>query len=170
MIPVLKYYKMHDDVVDPTYGSENSACFDLCAYLKNNNRIRCFTPSNKEIHVSLSDNAVTIKPGDRMLIPTGLIFDIPKDYSVRIHIRSSMALKHGVVLANSEGIIDSDYFHETFAILINTSSNAVTIKDGDRIVQGEVVPVFRNKFEQIFEAPTQSTCRAGGFGSTGTGQ
>lgn len=163
----LQYYKLYDDVVDPNYATESSACFDIRSYLKNGNRVRCYTPSNREISVAVTENAVTIKPGDRMLIPTGLIFDIPKDYSVRIHIRSSVALKQGLFLANSEGIVDSDYFHETFVILANKSNNTVSIKDGERIAQGELVPVFRNKFEQIFEAPTQSTDRVGGIGSTG---
>ena len=74
----LQYYKMYDDVVDPNYATESSACFDIRSYLKTGNRVRCYTPSNREISVAVADNAVTIKPGDRMLIPTGLIFDIPK--------------------------------------------------------------------------------------------
>ena len=163
----LQYYKMYDDVVDPNYATESSACFDIRSYLKNGNRVRCYTPSNREISVAVADNAVTIKPGDRMLIPTGLIFDIPKDYSVRIHIRSSVALKQGLFLANSEGVVDSDYFHETFIILANKSNNTVSIKDGDRSAQGELVKVESSLLTRTLVKPEQSTDRVGGIGSTG---
>jgi dUTP pyrophosphatase len=163
----LQYYKIHEDVIDPTYATEFSACFDIRSYLKTGQKIRTYTPSNKEILVGVTDDSVSIKPGDRMLIPTGLIFKIPQDYSVRIHIRSSVAFKQGIFLANSEGVIDSDYFHEGFLMVINSSSQSVTIKNGDRIAQGELVQKISNALTQCFEKPEQVTDRIGGIGSTG---
>lgn len=169
MMNVLKYYKLDDTVVDPKYGSEKSACFDLCAWIKPNSNFECYTTSNKKITIRSDDNSsLIVKPDDRVLIPTGLIFQIPEGYSMRIYMRSSVPLKQGLVMPNSEGIIDEDFFHMTQLILMNVLPlNSITIKNGDRLCQGEIVPVIRNTFEQIFNAPTQSTDRVGGLGSTG---
>jgi dUTP pyrophosphatase len=163
----LKYYKMYDDVIDPNYATVDSACFDIRAYLKDDTRVKCYTPSNREITVAVFEDALSIKPGDRMLIPTGLIFDIPKNHSVRIHVRSSVAFKQGLFLANAEGVIDSDYFHETFVMLVNTSMHTVVIRNGDRIAQGELVKIESNLLTRTLDKPEQSTDRVGGIGSTG---
>ena len=106
-------------------------------------------------------------PGDRILVPTGLIFDIPTGYSVRIHPRSGLSYKQGLVLANLEAVIDSDYVQETFVLLYNRSEVDHTINNGDRIAQAEMVKREEYILWEIFDAPTQKTDREGGLGSTG---
>lgn len=136
--------------------------------MKVGTKIKCYTPANKEILVSVNaDNSVSIKPGDRMLIPTGLIFSIPESHSLRIHVRSSVAFKQGLFLANSEGVIDQDYFHETFIMLVNTSTQTVNIKNEDRIAQGELVSTLSYPLVEIENKPEQISDRIGGIGSTG---
>jgi dUTP pyrophosphatase len=102
-----------------------------------------------------------------MLIPTGLVFNIPDGYSIRIHPRSGISFKNGIQLANCEGVIDSDYYHETFVALVNMSDVPFTIKHGDRIAQAELVQDLGAKFSETTERPEMRTNRQGGFGSTG---
>jgi len=111
---------------------------------------------------------ISISPADRVLIPTGLIFDIPEGHSVRIHPRSSISLKKGLTLTNGEGIVDSDYYHETFIMFTNTSADEVRIKHGERIAQGELIKTLDYSLEESIIVPEQKTNRVGGFGSTGT--
>ena len=108
-----------------------------------------------------------IAPADRVLIPTGLIFDIPEGHSVRLHTRSSISLKKGLIMPNGEGIIDCDYYHQTFVMLYNASADEVLIKDGERIAQGELVKTYLYDIEETEDVPEQKTNRVGGFGSTG---
>lgn len=163
----LRYWKTDKDVLDPVFATAWSACFDIHAHLKDNTKVKCYTPANKEISVGVNCNSVLIKPGDRMLIPTGLIFKIPENYSLRCHIRSSVAFKKGLFLANGEGIIDADYFHETFIMLYNSTTQTVKITDGERIAQGELVQKFKYEISETLEKPEQITDRIGGIGSTG---
>jgi dUTP pyrophosphatase len=110
---------------------------------------------------------IRVDPGERVLVPTGLVLDIPQGYSVRIHPRSGLSLKQGLTLVNAEGVIDSDYVEELFIPLYNASSISVQLKHGDRIAQGELV---RTELYEIVESttrPERKTDRAGGFGSTG---
>jgi dUTP pyrophosphatase len=93
--------------------------------------------------------------------------DIPEGYSVRLHARSGTSLKQGLVLANAEGVIDSDYVEEVFIMLWNISGNAVTINNGDRIAQAELVKNEEYTIEQTPARPLPRTNRTGGFGSTG---
>lgn len=164
---ILKYYKQYPCAFPPYYATEGSACFDLKACLVEDSPIKIFSPAGFVLYSKPKDQKIVIKPGDRALIPTGLIFDIPENYSLRIHIRSSLALKHGLILMNSEGIVDSDYVDPIYAIIYNPTVKSVTVEHGDRIVQAELVPVIRNDFEEMETAPEQKTSRSGGFGSTG---
>ena len=111
--------------------------------------------------------AISIAPGERVLVPTGCIMDIPQGYSVRIHARSGTSLKQGLVLANAEGVIDSDYVEEVFVMLHNISGNAVTINHGDRVAQAELVKNVEYSVEETPARPLHKTKRQGGFGSTG---
>jgi dUTP pyrophosphatase len=163
----LEYWKVEDEVLEPRFATLSSACFDIHAWIKQGTKIKCNTPANKEILVNVQDDSVLVKPGDRMLIPTGLIFKIPEDYSLRIHIRSSVAFKQGLFLANSEGVVDQDYFHETFIMLVNMSTQTVAIKNGDRIAQGELLKMENYCLSQTHNKPEQITDRIGGIGSTG---
>ena len=101
------------------------------------------------------------------MVETGLIFDIPIGYSIRIHPRSGLAFKKGITLLNAEGIIDSDYTDELKILLYNTSNIDFFVHQGDRIAQGELVKNLDYTIEECYTAPAKKTNRIGGFGSTG---
>lgn len=163
---VLKLYKTHPDVQLPSHQTKGSACFDLSFQNAGKGNISGYSSKNKPVSRLLQSN-LTIAPGDRMLVPTGLIMDIPEGYSVRLHARSGTSLKQGLVLANAEGVIDSDYVEEVFVIVMNVSENAVTIAAGDRIAQAELIKNEEYTIEQTPSRPLYKTTRIGGFGSTG---
>jgi dUTP pyrophosphatase len=87
--------------------------------------------------------------------------------SIRLHPRSGVALKYGLILANCEGVIDEDYVNETQLIVLNTSDEIMKVYHGDRIAQGELVRYEQFDIEEIWQQPTQKSNRVGGFGSTG---
>lgn len=163
---VLKIFKTHPDIVLPRHQTSESACFDIAFQRAGKSRIHGYSNANKPVE-RITDGSLTISPGDRILVPTGLILDIPKGYSVRVHARSGLSVKQGLVLANAEGVVDSDYIDELFIILYNISGNSVTIRDGDRIAQGELVKNEEYTIEQTPARPIPKTNRTGGFGSTG---
>ena len=170
----LKYYKLHNEVIDPHFATDGSACFDICAYLdksvtvyRMNNHKEKLNPETIQWS-DIEELQLSIAPADRVLVPTGLIFDIPEGYSVRLHPRSSISLKKGLVMPNGEGIVDSDYYHETFIMLYNSSADEVRIKHGERIAQGELIKTLDYSLEESIIVPEQKTNRVGGFGSTGT--
>lgn len=163
---VLKVWKTHNDVVLPKHQTSGSACFDLAFQSAGKDKVTGYSASNKPIE-RIINGAITLAPGDRILVPTGLIFDIPEGYSVRLHARSGMSLKQGLVLANAEGVIDSDYVQETFVMLTNISQNSITINNGERIAQAELVENVKYSLEETISRPGVKTTRTGGFGSTG---
>jgi dUTP pyrophosphatase len=111
---------------------------------------------------------ITLDPWDRCLIPTGLIFEIPKHHSMRVYARSGNAIKKGLCLANSVGIIDSDYNLELMIGVINATNSWITIRNGDRIAQCELVPTPQVELVLTKKLVNQHvTDRRGGFGSTG---
>jgi len=164
----LKCYKTYQDIVLPKFATDGSACFDIAFQMAGKFDYKVYNQNNKEITRQFSNNRIQIMPGERVMVPTGLIFDIPEEYSLRIHSRSGLALKKGLVLANAEGIVDSDYTEEVFVILQNISSVGILIDHGERIAQAELVPVVKFSLVETKTAPKQKTTRAGGFGSTGT--
>ena len=164
---ILKYYKMNEDVKEPIFATDGSACFDICASIKDNEPITVYRMRNLKVQVNPINKTIRIAPGDRVLIPTGLIFDIPECHSVRLHIRSSVSLKKGLTMPNGEGIIDSDYYHQTYVMLYNASADEVRIYHGDRVAQGELVKNVKTELIETMDIPEQSTSRVGGFGSTG---
>ena len=102
----------------------------------------------------------------RVLIPTGLSFEIPPGFEIQVRPRSGLALKKGLSLINSPGTIDADYRGELKIIVINLSTQSLVIKDQERVAQIVVCPVFRARFE--LSAQLNQTKRGqGGFGSTG---
>jgi dUTP pyrophosphatase len=167
MTTTLKIYKTNPDVSLPKFQTKESACFDIAAQFSDKHKYSGYNQNNSSFENEISNNQITIMPGDRVLVPTGLIFDIPSGYSVRIHPRSGLSYKQGLILANLEAVIDSDYFEETFVILTNTSANKVKINNGDRIAQAELVKSETYKIVETKKAPTQRTERKGGMGSTG---
>ena len=170
----LKYYKLHNEVISPKFATDGSACFDICAYL--DNPVTAYRMYNHKQKINpqtiqwsdIEELQLSIAPADRVLVPTGLVFDIPEGYSVRLHPRSSISLKKGLVMPNGEGIVDSDYTNETFIMLYNASADEVRIKHGERIAQGELVKTLDYSIEESIIVPEQKTNRVGGFGSTGT--
>ena len=110
---------------------------------------------------------VSLAPGARALIPTGLCIALPEGYEAQIRPRSSLALKHGIGLVNSPGTIDADYRGEVGIILINWGDAPFTIERGMRIAQMVIAPYTRAVFEEVAELSTSSR-GTGGFGSTGT--
>ena len=120
-----------------------------------------------DLRANLPDRgAVTLAPGARALVPTGLRLAIPEGYEVQIRPRSGLALKHGITLPNSPGTIDSDYRGPLGVIVMNAGAEAFTIAHGDRIAQMVVAPVVQAGF--VLAGALDDTARgAGGFGSTG---
>jgi len=163
----LNIYKTHPDIVLPKFGTKQAACFDLSFQSAGKIEYSGYNAFNAQFTRLIHEGKIVLMPGDRIMIPTGLIFDIPVGYSVRIHPRSGLSYKQGLVLANLEAVIDSDYVHETFVLLTNTSENPITINNGDRIAQAEMIKSEEYVLWEIFEAPTQKTDRVGGLGSTG---
>lgn len=163
----LKYFKTHPDVKEPAFATQQSACFDLSFSSAGKYEYSGFNHYNKAFSRAFKDNSVYIGPHDRVMIPTGLILDIPEGYSVRLHARSGMSLKQGLVLANSEGVIDSDYIQEVFVLMYNRSDNGLFVNNGDRICQAELVKSEVYTLNEIKKAPVQKTDRKGGMGSTG---
>ena len=165
----LKFYKTHPHVLTPAFLTGQSACFDISFSSAGKQRYGGYNKQNKEFDRPMSNGNIVVMSGDRILVPTGLILDIPAGFSVRVHPRSGLSLKQGLVLANCEGVIDSDYVQELFILIHNTSDNGLTIKNGDRIAQGELVERLEYVLEATVDQPGQKTDRVGGMGSTGIG-
>jgi dUTP pyrophosphatase len=113
-----------------------------------------------------ADAPVLIAPGDRALVPTGLVLEIPAGYEAQVRPRSGLAIKHGMTLLNSPGTIDADYRGELKVIMINHGSEPFAVRRGDRIAQLIVAPVSHVEIAEVEELG--ATARGqGGFGSTG---
>jgi dUTP pyrophosphatase len=109
---------------------------------------------------------LTIPPGGRALVPTGLAIALPPGHELQVRPRSGLALRHGIVLPNSPGTIDEDYRGEIQVIVLNAGSAPFTVERGMRIAQAVLAPVLRAEWEEV--AVLDATARAaGGFGSTG---
>jgi dUTP pyrophosphatase len=112
------------------------------------------------------DMPLTLQPGSRALVPTGLIFEIPEGYEGQIRPRSGLALKHGLTCLNTPGTIDSDYRGEVKVLLINLGEETFDITRGMRIAQMVIAPVVQVGVIEITEG-SETARGAGGFGSTG---
>ncbi|WP_455373949.1 dUTP diphosphatase [Limibacillus halophilus] len=138
----------HGEGLDlPQYATSQSAGLDLRAAL---------------------EAPVTLHPGERKLIPTGLAIALPSDFEAQVRPRSGLALKHGVTVLNSPGTIDADYRGEVGVILINLGQEAFTIERGERIAQMILAPVSQMSWFEVADLE-ESDRGAGGFGSTGRG-
>lgn len=112
------------------------------------------------------ESELVLSPGERALVPTGLVLEIPPGWEGQVRPRSGLALRHGITLPNAPGTIDSDYRGELQVILANTGSEPVTIRRGDRIAQLVVAPVAAVEWIESDEL-SASAREGGGFGSTG---
>jgi dUTP pyrophosphatase len=109
---------------------------------------------------------VTLAPGMRTLVPTGLSMQLPAGFEGQIRPRSGLALRHGVTVLNAPGTVDSDYRGEVSVVLINHGSEPFTVTRGDRIAQLVIAPVTHARLSEV--AALDETARgAGGYGSTG---
>jgi dUTP pyrophosphatase len=136
-----------EDLPLPTQATRGSAGYDL--------------------HAALESEAL-LRPGDRVLIPTGVSIAVPEGYEAQIRPRSGLALEHGIILPNAPGTIDSDYRGEVKVILCNTGEKAFSVRRGDRIAQLVISPVVRADWEEV--PSLDATPRGeGGFGHSGRG-
>ncbi len=131
----------------PAYETPGSAGMDLRAALP-------------------EDEPMTLRPGARALVPTGLCMAIPLGFEVQVRPRSGLAAKHGVTCLNTPGTIDSDYRGEVKVILINLGGEDFVIRRGERIAQLIVAPVAQAAWLET-DSLDETARGAGGFGSTG---
>lgn len=130
----------------PAYATSGSAGLDLCAAL---------------------DAPLTVAPGERARIPTGIAVQLPSRNLVGLVFgRSGLAAKHGITLANSVGVIDADYTGEIICPIVNHGTEPFTLNPGDRIAQLVCVPIAVADVEYVIEL-AETARGAGGFGSTG---
>ena len=119
-----------------------------------------------DLSACLMEEPVTLAPGERALVPTGIAVAIPPQHVGLVFARSGLAVKQGVALSNGVGVIDSDYRGEVKVGLINLGSQSVTIQHGERIAQMVVMPIVQAAPVEVEEL--DDTVRGvGGFGSTG---
>ena len=130
----------------PSYETEGAAGMDIRAYMT---------------------APVTLQPGERALIPTGLFMEIEPGFEVQLRARSGLAVRHGICLANGIGTIDSDYRGEVKVALINLGQEPFTVHSGDRIAQMVAAAYVKAEIVRA-EALTDTSRGSGGFGSTGT--
>jgi dUTP pyrophosphatase len=120
-----------------------------------------------DLRAAVDDSApVTLAPGARAIIPTGLTIALPAGYEAQVRPRSGLAAKHGITCLNSPGTIDADYRGEVKVILINLGSGPFVIKRGERIAQMIIAPVTRAELK-VIDKLDDTKRGAGGFGSTG---
>ena len=139
----VKIKQLHPDALIPQYQTLGAAGFDLHA---------------------IED--YKLSAGERVLVKTGLAFELQSGFELQIRPRSGLALKNGISVLNAPGTIDSDYRGEVGVLLINHSKEDFAIKKGDRIAQGVVARYERVEFE-VCEELGESARGAGGFGSSG---
>ena len=109
---------------------------------------------------------VTLEPGERRLIPTGIALAVPEGHVGMVTPRSGLAIRHGISMVNAPGIVDSGYRGELQVIVINHGAEAVTLERGERIAQLVIVPFVTPVFEPVDVLP-DSERGTGGFGSSG---
>jgi dUTP pyrophosphatase len=129
----------------PAYATEHAAGMDLCAAVSND---------------------ITLQPGQRALVPTGLAMALPEGYEAQVRPRSGLAIKHGVTVLNSPGTIDADYRGEVQVILANLGTEPFTVTRGMRIAQMVIAPYSRVAWSETATLP-ETVRGTGGFGSTG---
>ena len=145
--PIVKFQRLRESAQVPKYMSDGAAGLDLAASLE-------------------SGTELTIAPGARALVGTGLAIALPPGHEAQVRPRSGLAWKHGVTVLNSPGTVDEDYRGEVKVLLINHGEQPFVVKNGERIAQLVIARVERVQLE---EGPLGDTRRgAGGYGHTGT--
>ncbi len=137
--------KMRECAKIPAYATDGSAAVDLCAAI---------------------EEPLTLAPGERKLIPTGIAISIPNGTVAILSARSGLSYKKGIAAANGMGVIDSDYRGEIFFSSVNLSSEPYTVTPGERICQMMLMPVLAMSFAEV-DSLDETLRGVGGFGSTG---
>ncbi|MES1203940.1 MAG: dUTP diphosphatase [Pseudomonadota bacterium] len=120
-----------------------------------------------DLRAAVAENEpMTLAPGARAMVPTGLTMALPDGYEAQVRPRSGLAAKHGITCLNTPGTIDADYRGEVKVILINLGAEPFVIKRGERIAQMVIAPVTRATLTEV-ETLDETARGAGGFGSTG---
>ena len=141
----MKIIRMEHNKHIPEYKTEGSSGMDLYA---------------------ATDKPITLKPLERVLVPTGIKIEIPIEYEAQIRARSGLSVKHGITLINAVGTVDADYRGEVCVGLVNLSNEEYTINPEDRIAQMVIMRVEKAEIEVATELAA-SVRGEGGFGSTG---
>ena len=152
----LKIKKLHNDAKVPTKGSSCAAGWDLYAY----------SVDNAFAHMGRNEMSHVIKPGETVVVHTGISAQCPHGCFLAVYARSGLGIKHGIVPSNCVGVIDEDYRGEVFIPLHNHSDVPQLITHGDRIAQLAFVPYYQAQFDVVDELD-ETERGAGGFGSTG---
>ncbi|MEI7945611.1 MAG: dUTP diphosphatase [bacterium] len=139
----VKFKKTHPEATIPVYAHPGDAGMDVC-----------------------SCASLTIQPGARALVATGLVMELPKGTEAQMRPRSGLAIKNGITLLNTPGTIDEGYRGELGIILINLGQEPFEIRPGMRIAQMVIAPVLRVAVEEVVDV-SDTPRGSGGFGSTG---
>ena len=137
----------------------NQSGYDLPAY-------ETFSSAGMDVRAALKE-PLTLQPGERTLVPTGLRMQLPHGYECQVRPRSGLALKKGITVLNTPGTVDADYRGEVGIILINLSQEPFVINPGERIAQFVVKQYERIEWEPVERLDTTER-GDGGFGHTGT--
>jgi dUTP pyrophosphatase len=121
--------------------------------------------SGMDIYAAV-EGEISLKPGERKLIPTGFKMALPEGYEAQVRPRSGLAIKNGISVLNTPGTIDEDYRGEVGVILVNLGSEAFTVKRGDRVAQMVIKKVEQADIE-VVESLSETHRSSGGFGHTG---
>lgn len=142
-------FKNESDNEDPKYAKEGDSGFDLRANLS---------------------GSITLGSLERVLVPTGLYFELPPNFELQVRPRSGLAAKNGVTVLNTPGTVDNLYRGELKVILVNLSKDEFTVNHGDRIAQAVISPVTNDNvliLNKVDEISLETDRGSGGFGSTG---
>jgi len=170
----IRVHPMRNSVPVPRYGTEGSACFDLRADIDFTRQLEAcdFHHEGPNYYPATIERftgglaGITMYPNRYYKVSTGLAFELPEGYAMRIFIRSSAAYGRGLRLINSVAIIDSDYRDEVYLLLACDKPYQKLIA-GERIAQGEIYQVERPRLEFTPIPPIHMSSRVGGIGSTG---
>jgi dUTP pyrophosphatase len=142
----LKYNLIHPDAINPKYNYESDSGFDL-----------------------YSVEEIVIPPFGRVLVPTGICFDIPEGLEIQVRTKSGLAINQGLMVLNSPGTVDNGYNGEVKAIIFNTNNSEFKITKGMKVAQGVLCPVFAGGYVELIKVSEikEKDRNSNGFGSTG---
>ncbi|MGE3800907.1 MAG: dUTP diphosphatase [Candidatus Kapaibacterium sp.] len=144
-VQIIRIREGFDDLPLPSYATEGAAGMDLRAAV---------------------DQPITLAPGERASVPTGIAIALPRGFECQVRPRSGLAMKHGISMVNNPGTVDEDYRGEIGVLLVNHGEAPFTIERGERIAQIVIARYERITWENVDELP-ESNRGSGGFGSTG---